>query len=335
MLTILHRSLRAAFLFALPWAVHAAPLVTVKPLEALAVYPNVSVSGEVISLNDSELSAEIRAVIREIPVLVGQRVRKNDVLARLECHDYQNQALQAAAAQRASAARVALADFQLERARSLRATDTVSAELVKQRETEAAAAHAEQDAQTAAVALAQKNVVRCEVRAPFAGIVTARLGQVGELAQPGSPLVRLVEGDAIEVSAKLRGEEVAALQGGKGTEFITQGARYPLRLRVVSPAFDARERTREARLLFTGEKALPGSVGEVVWRAQQAHLPSELISKRGGRLGALVLEGEQAKFVPLPQAQEGRPVRVDLPPTTRIIVEGRYSLQDGDKVQVQ
>ena len=41
-----------------------------------------------------------------------------------------------------------------------------------------------------------------------------------------------------------------------------------------------------------------------------------------------------AMFRPLPGAQEGRPVMVEFPPGTEIIIRGRDRLQDGDAVSV-
>jgi hypothetical protein len=64
-------------------------------------------------------------------------------------------------------------------------------------------------------------------------------------------------------------------------------------------------------------------------------LPSNLISRRNGVLGVFVLGSNKARFVPLPNAQEGRPASVDLPDSTLVITMGRERLQDGALVSVQ
>jgi hypothetical protein len=48
-----------------------------------------------------------------------------------------------------------------------------------------------------------------------------------------------------------------------------------------------------------------------------------------------VHQAGQAVFTPLPGAQEGRPVAVELPAGTEVIVRGRDRLQDGDAVTVR
>jgi hypothetical protein len=64
-------------------------------------------------------------------------------------------------------------------------------------------------------------------------------------------------------------------------------------------------------------------------------LPSNLVSRRQGRLGVFLLDGGKARFEPLPDAQEGRPASVTLPASTQVITMGRERLQDGAAVTVQ
>lgn len=93
-----------------------------------------------------------------------------------------------------------------------------------------------------------------------------------------------------------------------------------------------RERSQEARLQFAGEAALPGAEGKLVWNSETGYLPPELVVRRDGKLGVFIVNGAHATFVPLPDAQEGRPVPVTLAADSRIIVEGRFSVQEGEAV---
>ena len=62
-------------------------------------------------------------------------------------------------------------------------------------------------------------------------------------------------------------------------------------------------------------------------------LPAELLVRRDGTLGVFTVEDGTARFRPVPAAQEGQPVALDLPPGTRIVDEGRERLGDGEAVQ--
>jgi RND family efflux transporter MFP subunit len=289
----------------------------------------------VVSLNESEISSEILARIIDIPVLVGQQLHQGDVLVRLDCDAYLLSQKQARAALTAVEAREELADYQYKRARSLQAKGSVSEELLKQREAEWRTAQADTNVQTSVVEMAKRDVDHCDIRAPFDAIVLSRIAQVGELGQPGTPLVKVLDVNNIEVSSKIRGEDVSSLEELRKAEFISLGKRYPVRLRMIIPAFDVRERNREARLVFVDNHALPGSSGDIEWSHVRKHVPSHILVRRNGKMGVFVLNERRAHFVSLPEASEGRPALVNLPSDTPVIIEGRHALQHGDEVQVQ
>jgi len=98
-------------------------------------------------------------------------------------------------------------------------------------------------------------------------------------------------------------------------------------------------RTVEVRLSLAADPAeqglRPGSSGRIEWQDARGHVPASLIVQREGRLGLFMVEGETARFHHLPDAQEGRASRVDLPPQQTVVVSGQAGLQDGQRVQVQ
>ena len=320
---------------ALPVAAEEAIPVQARPLAELAVHAEYRAPASVVSDNDSRLSAEVAARIVEIPVRVGEVVERGALLARLEAKDHELALAREEAALRALQARMELARYQLDRARSLSRKKVVSEELLTQRESELNGLRAQLDGQQAAVAQARRRLDKTTLRAPFAAVITARLASVGELASPGTPLLRIVDNRHLEVSAPLQARLADSLPRAGQPELVTPLARYPLKLRTITPAFDPVSRTREARLTFTNEAALPGSAGELVWRSTRPALPAELLIRRQGRLGVFVVEEGRAKFVPLPDAEEGRPAAVSLPAQTPIVTLGRFRLQDGDPVALR
>ena len=308
--------------------------VTTQAFSDVGIYPQRNAFATVISLNNSRISAEVTARVVEIPVEVGQIVRKGATLARLDSRDYALAAERAKAALDAARSTHRLAVRQLERARTLVDEGFISPEALNQRETEVSTATAHLKTAEADLASARRNVKKCLIRAPFKAIIKERLGQVGEIATPGAPLVRILDASRIEVSARVQPADADELQSSKNIMFETRKKRLPLILRRIVPALDERERSQEARLRFRKSSALPGAQGRVVWRSPQAHLPPDLVLRRGGKLGVFVAADGKAKFVPIPQAQEGRPVPAGLAMDAAIIIEGRYRLQDGDAVSI-
>ncbi len=306
--------------------------VEAKPLRELAVHVERRAPASVVSENDSRLDAEVTASIRSLRVRVGDTVKAGALLVELDDRDLRLAEQRERAALAALQADLELAQYQLERARTLARRQAVSDELLHQRQAAVATLQARSDGQRAALAQAQRNLAKTQLRAPFAGLVRERLGQVGELARPGSPLLRLTDLEHLEVSAQLATALADSLP--ERVTLQANGRRYPLRLRQLLHTVDPRARTREARLRFVDETAAVGSAGEIVWRDPRAAIPAALLLRREGKLGVMVVEAGRARFVPLAGAIEGRPAPTELPPETRLITAGRYRLRGGETVSL-
>ncbi|MBE0615677.1 MAG: efflux RND transporter periplasmic adaptor subunit [Burkholderiales bacterium] len=334
------RLLLVAAVFALPayaqvGSAPIAPVVVIKPLSEIAVYPERQASAQAVSLNESRIAAEIAGRIEAIPVRVGERVARGAVLARIECRDYELARDRASASIKGVDARIALADQQLRRARDLAARGFFSKEALASRETEVQVLRADREQARAQFDTAARAVGKCTIRAPFAAIVRERLGQVGELAAPGSPLVALSDADRVEVSVQLQSSDVASLSKAPDVRFAADGITRELALLRISPAISPQARTREARLRFKGDPAAAGASGAVIWRDSQPHITADLVVRRDGALGVFVDEGGVARFHPIAGAQEGRLTAVALPREARIAVSGQLTLRDGQRLNGQ
>ena len=310
------------------------PAIKTRPLSELVHHPQREVQAQVVSLNLSRLSAEISARIESIAVEPGQKIRRGAVIARLDCRDYHIAAERAQAALESAEARLKLAQQQLQRASELAQKNFISGDALDARQTEVAVVAAEVKLNAAQRAAAHRDVEKCVVRSPFDAIVDARLAQVGELASPGTALVQLWDRSKLQLSAQVPQTLADSLAGAKTPIFVSQGAEHPVSLLRISPALNPASRMREARFAFKGSLPAPGSHGVLRWRDGRAHLAADYLLKRGGRMGVFVVEGQQARFVALPDAQEGRAAAVPLPATAQIVTQGRFTLQDGIAVRV-
>lgn len=309
------------------------PAVATQPWAEVAVLPEREASAQAVTLNESRIAAEIAGRIEAIPAQAGSRLARGAVLARIDCRDHELAASRAGAASQAAAARLALAEQQLERARELEAKGFFSAEALASRETEVQVLRAENERARAELASARRSVDKCVVRAPFAAIVRERLADVGELAAPGTPLAVLLDAERLEVSAQVQARDARSLGAAAEIFFEGEGGRRKLALLRISPAIDPQSRTVEARLRFTGAAAPPGAAGRIVWRDAQPHAPAGLLVRRGAMLGVFIDDDGTARFRPVPGAQEGRPAPLELAPHTRVVVSGQLALEDGQKLR--
>ncbi|MCB1802196.1 MAG: efflux RND transporter periplasmic adaptor subunit [Gammaproteobacteria bacterium] len=334
------RTHKAVTLALLLWTIgftHAADLplpVRVIDLAAIAEAPLNSAPAVVVARHAPQIAAEIDARIVELPVDVGDPVVAGTELARFDCRRTEASLASARAEVERSMAQRGFAAAQLERARDLGRSKSISDELLQQRRTELAAASADLALREQQRLLAQIDVDHCTLRSPISGVVTRRHASLGDYATRGRAIVDLVERDGQEVSVALRHDQVTSLRKATRITFEINGESHPLALRTMLPQIDSATRTREARLLFEQQAADPGSAGRVQWLGGETLLPADLLVRRDGRLGVFILRDDVATFVALADAQDGRPAVVQLDPATRLITDGRQRLSDGDPVRV-
>ncbi len=303
-------------------------------LKNLAIFIQYKAPAVAVALNNSKINAEVNAKIIDIPVNVGQVIKKNTVIARLNCRDYELTKQQKQMVAKSLLAKVDFAKYQLQRAQKLSKQQAVAEELLKQRETDLIVLQAEQEGNKVQLKQAQYNVGKCTLLAPFKAVVIDRLGQVGELASPGTPLVRLLDIDNIEVSAKLQAHQVVSLEKAAMPKFVSRTSEYALKLRAITASIDTRERTQDVRLTFQGKSALPGEAGELIWSVDKPHIPAELLVRRQGKIGVFIVQNNTAKFFPIDGAVEGRPALAAFASDQLIVTKGRFRLQDGINVVI-
>lgn len=311
--------------------------VSAQTVDQLQFYPQFSAPAEVLSKQDSFLSAQISAQIEKILVEVGDQVAAGDTLVELDCAIYEAQLNTQKAALGEIDVQLNLAKDQYRRAKSLNEAGNLGEEGLQLRVTELEALQARRVVQEQQARVAQISVDRCVVTAPFAGVVTERSAQLGALAAPGSALIRLVQLADAELSARVPPTQNFVAQQRLTFDYLNRS--YPAQLRVVLPVVDSRQRTQELRLAFPEELPPPGAAGRLLWRANQAHLPAELLVRRQQgeewQLGVMVVDADTARFYPTPNAIEGQPFATDLPSEAQIITDGRLLVDDGEAISLR
>ncbi len=282
--------------------------------------------------NRPQLAAEVTGQLLKRPVRVGEQIQAGQLLVELDCRAHQQREKTATAAVSRARSQLQFAEAQLQRAQNLKRKSSISEELLEQRRTELAAARADLRTQLAQQQLASIDVQHCRITAPFDAVVAKRLGSEGSLANPGTPLLELVQTSQLEVSAELRGNEATTLTDAEKPLFSYQGRDYPLSLRALPPLIDERTRTREARLVFDNGSAPVGAAGRLQWTSRARLLPAHYLVRREGQLGIFLARQDKAAFVPLPGAIEGQPAPVELDGAEQLITEGRQRLHHDDPI---
>lgn len=136
-------------------------------------------TGTMAALQTSAIGALVEGPVERIYVRVGDRVRKGQPLLRVRPADYERRVAEVAAAQRLARAQVDQAERALARITELAARGFAPKARLEEAQLARDVARAQLDQAAAALATARQALADTTVRAPFDGVVTARLVDEG------------------------------------------------------------------------------------------------------------------------------------------------------------
>lgn len=207
--------------------------------------------GEVRSRYEVDLAFRVGGKLIERRVNPGDRVRKGQVLARLDPADLALAQTSAAAQLAAAEADLALARTELERAKALQAQKFVSASVVDSRRTQFEAAEARVAQARAARHQSDNQLGYAELSASRDGVVTAAPVEAGQVVAAGQMAFRIADPATREVLIWIPEGRNTGLQIGQPAlvrAWSKPGKDYHGSLRELAASADATTRTYAARV---------------------------------------------------------------------------------------
>lgn len=227
----------------------------------------VPVFAEVTTSRDGAVASRIAGNVQQVNVLAGTRVAKGDVLVEinkelLDIRAAQSQAQLAEAQARIATARVRVdrTNKTLVRVEALRGSssfsegrfDDAQSDMLEAR-SQLAEAQAQLKSREAQAAETSYQLERALITAPFSGVVIEVNTIPGAFIQAGTPVVRLLDTDVLEVSAGVPARYVSFLAAGQQMQASTEtGDVLTLELRAILPIENPSIRTRDVRFTATG-----------------------------------------------------------------------------------
>ncbi len=261
------------------------PLVTITTASLSDVTDTVTFTGTINARDEMPISLDGESArIAAILVEVGDRVRKGQVLARLNPSMVAPQvaSLRASLEQARSSAELAAADYR--RGQAVAASGALSAEEIERRRTVAANAQATVRVAQAQLAESRARLGRTEIRAPADGVVLTRSAEVGQTATiGGEPLFRLGRGGDIEMRGQVAEQDLPKLAVGQTVQVRVTGTAnaFPGTVRLLGAVIDAQNRMGSIRVSVKQDRNLrPGAFarGEaVVGQAKHPVLPQTAV----------------------------------------------------------
>lgn len=301
-----------------------------------------SYSGTVAEENGTPLAFTVGGTVTSIRVKVGDRVSKGQLIATVDDTSLRN------SLQMSRATRLQAEDAH-RRLKQLH--DKGSLPDIKWVEAESQLAQAQ-----AAEKIAEKALADARLYAPYSGVISEKLSEVGQVAAPGVPVARLVTTQTLNVMLSVPEGDVAAISLGQRalvTVAALDNRAYEARVVEKGVVADAVSRSYQIKLRVSapGKDLLPGMVTKVEMILNNPHSalnsePSNLITVPS-RL--LQLADDNGCFVWVDEAGKavrrrvtvgeftatGVTVTQGLRPGDRIITEGQQKLCDGTAVRTE
>ena len=267
-----------------PGAGYTGPVIEV----AVRQWPvTIAAEGVVEAVRQTTLGAQVAGRIIALEVTAGDTVRAGQVLARIDARTAE-QAVTASRSQVAEAqANLANAKRKYERNRDLLAQKFVSQAALDQAEAEYKAAQAQLAAVTANEGQAITAQSFTTIVAPYAGVIGATQAELGDMAQPGKPLITIFDPRELRVAATVPQAALATikLDAPISVEIPAIDKTVVSTKATVIPLADARTHTARVRLdLPAGERLLPGQFARAFFTTGATRalaIPATALLKRG------------------------------------------------------
>ncbi|WP_018607841.1 efflux RND transporter periplasmic adaptor subunit [Uliginosibacterium gangwonense] len=200
----------------------------------------VSVSGLLQPLRQTLLTAELEGRIDEVMVRAGDKVEKNQVLARMNPEDLDSRVAEARANLAAAKAQLELADRTQKRNEELMAKGFISANSLDNSRNTLDAAREGLRAREAQLALTQQALPKAVIRATLKGVVAERNVEVGQHVGMNTRLFSVVDLTELEFAAKVPVSEISAMTVGQTVSLTAEGSEHPVEGRIerISPVAD-------------------------------------------------------------------------------------------------
>lgn len=309
---------------ALPVASIRTTMVTAQPHHMVT-----EVMGSIRAIDQAAIAAKITGTIEEMPVVLGSMVKTGDLLVQISAEEISAKAVQAKT-------EMEQALRNLEREKNLLKKDAATPESVKTLEEMYRVAQAGYEQ-------AKTMLSYTRITAPFAGVVTAKIANVGDLATPGQPLLHLEDSSRLQVEASVPETLVLGMQLGQQLPVYVPAAHLKLEGKVaeIAPRADPQTRTTTVKLDISAlPKLRSGQFARITLpddNSETIYVPAEAVISFGQMEKVFVIRDNLAhlRFVRTGADLDDRiEILAGLEPGEVIAVTNTSELIDGQPVDI-
>ncbi|MHB8173682.1 MAG: efflux RND transporter periplasmic adaptor subunit [Nitrospirota bacterium] len=355
-----------------PPARQAAVQVPTALVVARDITNTVQTVGTVEAKDEATLSSKIMGAITDIRVSEGSVVRKGEILVTLDAADIaakKQQAVEARAGGQAAlketeaailGAKAALENARInygrfknlykEQAVTKKELDDMSAQfkMAKAGEEQAAAKKKQVEAKIAQAdaAIKETDVLLgyAVIRSPLNGAVTGKMANVGEMASPGRPLLKIVDNETLRLACEVKEGDIAGIKKGDTVKVAVDalgGGKLAGRVTEIVPAADPSTRSFTVKIDLPETPGLKSGMFGRAWLASGKRravlLPEAALVDKEGMKGVWVVTPESTlnfRAVRLGAKTDGEwEVLAGLSGGEKVAVGNVDNLQEGMKIK--
>lgn len=304
--------------------------VRVQTVERKSHLATEEVVGTVRSRLHAAIEAKIIGRIEKMLVAPAQMVKAGDPLAQLDAREIQARLDQALTLREQS-------KRDTERLRQLLTDNAISRQEFETVESRYRVA-------VASVTEAETMLGYTKIVAPFDGIITRKLADVGDLATPGRPLLELDDPKSLRLEADVPEALIARLQLGAKLEVraAAQDTAIPAVVGEIAPVADPASRTFNVKLDLPANAGLrAGQFARVtvpVGESKALRAPVSAVTQRGQMELVFVVADKRAQ---LRLVKTGKRIGDEVELVSgvsageQVVIEGASQLRDGQPVEVK
>ena len=326
-----------------PVAAAAAQAVTTKTLETLQIARGVTANGTVYAWQEIVVGPEVGGYrVAAVNVEVGDHVRKGQELVQLAEDMLAADVASKRANLEQAQASLENAESAYRRAHSLSGSGALSQSDVDKLRAEELAARARVEVSKAELQASDLRLRHTHVTAPDDGVISARSVNVGQVAQAGSEMLRLLRKGRVEWRAEIPESRIREIRVGQNVQLTTaDGAQLDGKVRAIAPTIESSTRAGLVYVDIPSGAARPGMFarGEILLGQTSASMtPLSSVVTQDGYTYVFVVNEQQ--MVVRRRVETGAvhdnqiEIVAGVEPGERIVDKGAGFLKDGDHVRV-
>jgi len=318
-------------------------LVTVSEIREGMVDPETEFVGTVYYPEVSEVSSEVSGSVVEVRFEEGHRVRKEDVLVRLDWDLLEKTLQSTRATHEQTLAELERATRDLKRIEKLYREDSIAEQVYDENRFRVKSLEKKGESLKADVERLEVELTKKTIRAPFDGVVLKKHVDRGEWLSPGAAVATLAQDDTMDVVVEVPGDVLPFVRKGRRVRIRTAGKEIEGTVSAIVPRGDVSTRTFPVKIRVPNRHSLIEGMEARVdipsgKKEKTLLVPRDALVTAMGQTVVFTVVDAKAKRVPVTVTRYvGKDVAVranGLEAGMEVLIKGNERIREGQPVSV-